>query len=176
MNTSLHSRTDTWEAELNRWLPLLGHRNWVVVADSAYPAQSSPGIETTVTGTDHIEVLEKTLGAIAECKHIRARVCIDAELQFVAEEDAPGVTEYRRKLKLLLRGLNTYELNHEQIISKLDECGKLFNVLIFKTTLNVPYTSIFLELDCGYWDDGAEKRLRESFTKGRESPGNGHHR
>jgi len=176
VNTSLHSRTDTWEAELNRWLPLLGHRNWVVVADSAYPAQSSPGIETTVTGTDHIEVLEKTLSAIAECKHIRARVCIDAELQFVAEEDAPGVTEYRRKLKLLLRGLNTYELNHEQIISKLDESGKLFNVLILKTTLNVPYTSIFLELDCGYWDDGAEKRLRESFTKGRESPGNGNHR
>jgi len=31
-------------------LPLFGHRNWIVVADSAYPAHSMPGIETIVSG------------------------------------------------------------------------------------------------------------------------------
>jgi len=38
-----------WRATLDDRLPLLGHRNWIVVADSAYPWQASAGIETIVT-------------------------------------------------------------------------------------------------------------------------------
>lgn len=34
-----------WKTALNRELPILGHRNWVVVADSAYPSQTAPGKE-----------------------------------------------------------------------------------------------------------------------------------
>ena len=35
-----------WEERLEAELPLLGHRNWIVVTDMAYPLQSAPGIET----------------------------------------------------------------------------------------------------------------------------------
>ena len=35
-----------WEQLLEERLPLFGHRNWIVVADAAYPAQCRPGIET----------------------------------------------------------------------------------------------------------------------------------
>ena len=37
-----------WEEVLKDRLQLYGHRNWLVIADSAYPAQSRPGIETIV--------------------------------------------------------------------------------------------------------------------------------
>jgi FHS family L-fucose permease-like MFS transporter len=151
-----------WEAALGRRLPLFGHRNWIVVVDSAYPAQSNTGIETIATGTGHIEVLEKTLKAIAECEHIRAKVLIDAELKLLTEEDAPGVTAYRHGLNQLLGDLNPGELDHDQIISKLDESGRSFRILIFKSTLTIPYTSVFLELDCGYWNADAERRLRST--------------
>ena len=147
---------------LGRRLPLFGHRNWIVVVDSAYPAQSNTGIETIATGTGHIEVLEKTLKAIAECEHIRAKVLIDAELKLLTEEDAPGVTAYRHGLNQLLGDLNPGELDHDQIISKLDESGRSFRILIFKSTLTIPYTSVFLELDCGYWNADAERRLRST--------------
>jgi hypothetical protein len=33
-----------WKQQLKDLLPLFGHRNWIVVADSAYPAQSRSGI------------------------------------------------------------------------------------------------------------------------------------
>jgi len=33
-----------WEDVLKDRLPLYGHRNWIVIADSAYPAQSSGGV------------------------------------------------------------------------------------------------------------------------------------
>jgi len=162
VSNKLHADTETWEAALTQRLPLLGHRNWIVVADSAYPAQSNAGIETIATGTGHIEVLEKTLKAIAECKHIRAGVLIDAELKLLAEEDAPGVTAYRQELNRLLGYLTPCELDHKQIISKLDESGRLFRILVLKSTLSIPYSSVFLELDCGYWNADAERRLRGS--------------
>jgi hypothetical protein len=41
-----------WQTKLQQELPLLGHRNWIVVVDSAYPWQTSPGIETVETGSD----------------------------------------------------------------------------------------------------------------------------
>ncbi|MCU0782363.1 MAG: hypothetical protein MUF04_14880, partial [Akkermansiaceae bacterium] len=39
-----------WEALLASELPRLGHRNFIVIADSAYPLQSAPGIRTVATG------------------------------------------------------------------------------------------------------------------------------
>jgi hypothetical protein len=154
-----------WESRFRSLLPLYGHRNWIVVADSAYPAQSNPGIETLFTGSDHTEVLKKVLDAIGASSHVRANVYLDAELKFAAEEDAPGVSALRNEITRLLTGKNTRELAHEEIIARLDQAGKLFRILILKSTLTIPYTSVFLELDCGYWGEEAEKRLRAVQAK-----------
>lgn len=154
-----------WELELNRLLPLFGHRNWIVIADAAYPAQSNPGIETIATGADHLDVLKTVLDEISGCGHIRVRFYIDEELKFVAGDDAPGVDKFRAELDQLLTACDRRELPHEQIISRLDQAGTLFRVLILKSTLRIPYTSIFLELDCGYWNADAENRLRALTPK-----------
>ena len=160
MNTSPVSEFESWESRLARMMPLFGHRNWIVVADAAYPAQSNTGIETLITGCDHVEVLESVLAAIAASGHVRANIYLDAELHQVTEEDAPGVSAVRREITEHLPAKNTRSLVHEKIITRLDEAGKLFRILIFKSTLKIPYTSVFLELDCGYWSEDAEKRLR----------------
>jgi L-fucose mutarotase/ribose pyranase (RbsD/FucU family) len=154
-----------WEDTLKRLLPLWGHRNWIVIADSAYPAQANQGIETIATGADHLQVLKATLGAIKKSKHVRANIYLDAELEMVADNDARGVTQYQQRLTQLIGNDETRVLPHDQIIAKLDESAKLFRVLILKSTLTVPYTSVFLELDCGYWSREAEDRLRSSIKK-----------
>lgn len=159
MTTNSGTETQTWEQRLQFLLPLFGHRNWIVVADSAYPAQSNPGIETIATGENHIRLLSNVLESIDEQHHVRANVYMDAELDRVPEKDAPGVSDLRAKLDRLL-GPNAHMLQHERIIAKLEESAKLFNVLILKSTLTIPYTSVFLELDCGYWNPDEEKRLR----------------
>ena len=159
-------RADTWEEVLRRRLPDFGHRNWIVVADSAYPEQSNCGIEAIATGSSHMDVLEKTLISIGECKHIRAKPYLDSELKHVSELDAPGVTEYRRQLDHILGNRDISRLEHEQIISKLDEAGKLFRVLILKSNFTIPCSSAFLELDCKYWNANAERRLRCSLASG----------
>ena len=153
-----------WEHQLNLLLPLFGHRNWIVVADSAYPAQSRLGIETVVSGAGQIEVARKVLDAIAASKHVRANIYLDQELEFVAEQAAPGVSEYRTQLADLLKTANATTMPHEQIIARLDQTAQVFRVLIIKTELTIPYTSIFFELDCGYWSAEARQRLRQAMA------------
>jgi D-ribose pyranose/furanose isomerase RbsD len=152
-----------WERKLKHLVPDFGHRNWIVVADSAYPAQSNPGIETWSTGEDHIAVLEKIVRLINESGHVRANIYMDGELDRVSEHDAPGVTDLKKALDRVLSGQNARFLPHEQIIAKLDQNAKFFRIAIFKSNLAIPYTSVFLELDCGYWNENAEKRLRDSL-------------
>jgi L-fucose mutarotase/ribose pyranase (RbsD/FucU family) len=152
-----------WEAQLSALLPLYGHRNWVVIADSAYPAQSKPGIETIVADSDQIHVVRTVLDAITSSRHIRANVYADRELGFVAENDAPGVTEYRKQLDALLANSCISYLPHEKIIAKLDQSAQVFRILVIKTEMTIPYTSVFFELDCGYWNAEAEQRLRQAI-------------
>jgi hypothetical protein len=52
-----------------------------------------------------------------------------------------------------------------EIIKRLDESSKLFNVILLKTDEILPYSSVFLELDCGYWDGDKEARLRQAIQK-----------
>jgi D-ribose pyranose/furanose isomerase RbsD len=152
-----------WMDKLAGYLPALGHRNWIVVADSAFPLQISPGIETIVTGEDHFAVLEKVLKAVDEAKHIRPKIWLDRELGSVTEDLAPGVDEVRRRLDEALKGRGAAPVLHADLIARLDEVGRTFKIVMVKTTLAVPYTSVFLELDCGYWGPDAEAKMREKM-------------
>jgi hypothetical protein len=159
---------EAWRGRLNALLPLLGHRNWIAVVDSAYPLQTSEGIETIETGGDQLDVVKKVLNRLATAQHVRPVVFTDAELKAVPEGDAPGVTYYRDSLSHLLEQIDSAEvqsLPHEEIISKLDDAGKTFHILVLKTRMTIPYTSVFIRLDCGYWTDEQEKRLRERMGR-----------
>lgn len=164
MTNSITFAATDWKTRLSSLLPLFGHRNWIVVADSAYPAQSKDGIETIVSGADQLHVVRHVLDAINSAGHIRANVYADMELAHVPEIDAPGIEGYRKELKEVLRSARVEHIPHEQIIAKLDQSAQVFRVLIIKTDMTMPYTSIFFELDCGYWNADAEQRLRESIA------------
>jgi len=138
--------TSNWKDILQDRLPLYGHRNWLVIADSAYPAQSKQAIETMVVDEEQVAVLEQTLAILGSCKHIQPIIYMDKELNFVSDDDAPGISSYRRELGALLKGHEVHTLPHEEIISTLDRVGDKFRVLLIKTNMRIPYTSVFLEL------------------------------
>ena len=164
MTGSITGQAHEWKQRLGDLLPLLGHRNWIVVADAAYPAQSNPGIETIVSGDDQIQVVRHVQDAITSSSHVRANVYADMELAHVPESDAPGIEDYRRQLVEALRGARVAYIPHEQIIQKLDQSAQLFRILLIKTDMTIPYTSVFFELDCGYWNIEAEQRLRQALA------------
>jgi hypothetical protein len=160
-----------WQEKVNEALPLLGHRNWIVVVDSAYPLQSSPGIETVETSADQLVVLDYVLDAIKSSKHVRPLVHTDSELRYVPESKASGVDQYRNDLQARLAGLHADSILHQKLIDQLNALGRDFHVLILKTTMTIPYTSVFLQLDCKYWSAEDEAGLRAKMNGASHEPG-----
>lgn len=155
---------ENWRARVAEEVPLLGDRNWIVIVDSAYPLQVAPGIETIETGAGQVEVLQTVLHAINRSIHVRPEATMDAELPLVPEDAAPGVTAYRNEIADLLHDYPVQSLPHEQSIARIDQQGAQFHILVLKTNMTIPYTSVFLHLYCKYWSDDDERRLRAKMT------------
>jgi hypothetical protein len=149
-----------WKAKVAAELPLLGHRNWILIVDSAYPLQTSPGVETIETNASQIDVIRYVLHAVNGSIHVRPEITMDAELPFVPDADAPGASAYRAQIAAVLKGYSVQSQLHDKIIAAIGETGSQFHVLVLKTTLAVPYSSVFIRLNCKYWGDDAEQRMR----------------
>jgi len=157
----------TWQEKFVKTLLVFGHRNWILIADSAYPAQSRSSIETLATGENQLDLVKAVLEAIETCNHIRANVYLDTEMQYISEQDVEGIDQYRKDLKNLLADQIQMSLPHDQLIAKLDEVAQMFHVLVLKSELTLPYTSVFIELECGYWSAEKENRLQQAIKLGK---------
>jgi len=152
-----------WKSDLDAKLKLFGHRNWIVIADGAYPQQSNPAIETISIETSQLEAIEFVSELIERSTHVNANIFVDKELDYVSEKNAKGIVNYRDGLNKILEGKIVKAVLHEEIIKELDTSAKLFNVLILKTNLTIPYTSVFFQLECGYWNARSEEDLRKNL-------------
>jgi hypothetical protein len=153
-----------WKTKVAESLPLMGHRNWILIVDSAYPLQTSPGVETIETNTNQLEVVGYVLNSIGTSIHVSPLIYMDSELPFVPEQDAPGVSAYRAQIATILQGNQVEQVPHAKLIAGVDDAGKLFHILVLKTNLTIPYTSVFIRLDCKYWTSEDEKRLRAKMA------------
>jgi len=153
-----------WQTILQQRLPLYGHRNWIVVADAAYPAYSQSGVETIVANQDLPSVVKYVARAIASSKHVRAAVFVDQELQFVQETDYPGVTALREAITHTFARNSLSTIPHAESISRIDDAAKTFRVLFIKTNTTIPYTSVFMRLDCGYLTDEVDKKIKDAMA------------
>ena len=128
--------------------------------DSAFPELIAPGVKTVI-GSDLGQVIE----AIRLAPHVRADAFLDSELDFLTDDLCPGVEDFKRLLDRKLEGVNRVSLPHDEIIAMVDESAKTFRVLIVKTPSLMPYTSLFLRLECGYWSADSEAALRARITR-----------
>ncbi|MFI3319350.1 MAG: hypothetical protein SNH01_01070 [Rikenellaceae bacterium] len=148
-----------WKKEFSDILPLLGHRNWVLVVDKAYPLQSADGIKYINSGQDIDVVLKEVIAMMDEASHVKPTIYTDKELtvlsQIGAKESAMVDT-----LNSIFEGREVQSLLHDMVFEKLDTASKLFNVVVIKTESTVAYSSVFFELDCGYWSAEKEQKLR----------------
>ena len=160
VSVSGHGATPDWNKQLVGTMPLLGHRNWILIVDSAYPLQTSPGVETIETNAAQLDVVRTVLSEIKNSIHVRPVVFMDAELPFISDSDAPGVSAYRSEIGELLHKSSVQSRRHETLISDIEETGKTFHVLVLKTIMTIPYTSLFIRLDCKYWSADQERNLR----------------
>lgn len=149
----------TWQQQFDEQLPLSGHRNWILVVDKAFPQQ--PGMHIINTNEKLLPVLDVVLKKIGGSTHVKPIVYNDAELQFITDSLAPGADAYKQQLQKTLGAFAAKPLLHDTVFVKMDAASKLFSITVLKTDEVIPYSSVFIELDCAYWGGDKEKQLRD---------------
>ena len=166
--TDAAKQTDTagkdWKKQFDQTLLLLGHRNWIIVADKAFPQQNAAGMEIINTNENLLTVLKYVLQQVNASAHVKPIIYQDKELSFITEGQANGVKQFINQSKQVFNGNPVQIILHDSVFTKLDEASKLFKVVVLKTNETIPYTSVFLQLDCAYWSGEKEKQLRTTMS------------
>jgi hypothetical protein len=155
----------SWKTEFNSLLPLLGHRNWILVVDKAFPLQTSQGLTIINTGEKLVPVLKYVLDQVDGSSHVQPALYHDAELSYLISEQVPGKDEFLSSVNQVLGNVIPVPILHDSVFIKIDAASKLFKVVVLKTEETIPYTSVFIELGCKYWNTENEKELRTRMGK-----------
>jgi len=142
---------------------MLGHRNWILVVDKAFPEQSSPGMRYIYVEEELLPVLKFVLDEIDASTHVSPVIYRDMELSYIIGEQVPGINDFRAESKKVLAERDVQTLLHDEVFRLLDQSSALFRVLVIKTRCTLPYTSVFIQLDCAYWNPQQEEELRTNI-------------
>ena len=155
---------DTWQQVLEKDLNLLGHRNWILVVDKAFPEQSSQGMKYIYVEQDLLPTLKYVLEQVESSTHVRPIIYSDKELSYIEEDQVTGIDAFKSEREKILAGREVNTLLHDDVFRLLDESSSLFRTLVIKTNCTIPYTSVFLQLDCAYWGSENEAVLRQKMS------------
>lgn len=153
-----------WQQQFADELPLLGHRNWIIVADKAFPELKAEGITYINTGNHLLPVLKEVLSAVEASGHVAPVLYRDKELHYITDGQSAGISAFRDSAAVVLKGAQVREMLHDSVFAKLDAAADMFRVVVLKTEEKLPYTSVLLELDCAYWNAEKEAALRKAIA------------
>lgn len=160
-------KENQWRGAVDRQAAQLGYRNWIVLAEASFPAQSRPGVRQVNAPVEVPEALDYVLHALEQTEDVRPQVYVTRELRSVENDFAPGIDELRKRIKASLHGHETTELDQQSLLTLLEDANRSFDVLVIRTQSALPYSSVFLELQPGYWDEASESRLRDRIARER---------
>lgn len=155
----------TWLLTIDQEVQKLGSFNWVIIAEPSFPALSRSGITTVTTPVSTTEALDGVLQSLDSHSHVRPRIHLTREAQFVTEHDTPGISHHRKNLNEVLDERSTQILTNNALNLLITDARKNYRILVIKTTTSLPYTSVFLELESGYWDGESETALRNRMRR-----------
>jgi L-fucose mutarotase/ribose pyranase (RbsD/FucU family) len=156
-----------WRHVLQEKLSVFGAGNMIVVADAAYPAQSSDGVEIIKAEGSQLEIVKAIADELSYSKLLNADPMTTSELASISEQDAPGISNYRASIGQLFAGQEVKTAALADLIAKVDKTSRTLKVLVIKTTSPLPYSAVFFHLTSANWSAAAEKRLRDSAAAGK---------
>ena len=155
--------SNNWKQIIDEKLPLLGHRNWILVVDKAFPQQNAAGMEYIYTNEELLPTLQYVLDKVNASSHVKPVIYRDKELTYLTEEQAKGVKSFTTASEKIFNGKPVQTLLHDSVFTKLAAASKFFKILVIKTNGTIPYSSVFLQLDCAYWNSDQEAALRSTL-------------
>lgn len=157
----------SWRDALAVQTAQLGYRNWIVIAEASFPAHSRPGVRQINANEEIPAVVDEVLRTLEQTEHVTPRIYVAREMRAVENDYAPGIDEFRKQLQGAMHAHETTELEQQSLMTLMEDTTKTFEVLVIRTTTALPYTSVFMELQPGYWSGDSEARLREQLDRQR---------
>ena len=167
LGCGMMDRGPAWQSAVDRQVGQLGYRNWVVIAEASFPAHSRAGVRQVTAAVDVPEAVDYVLKALERTETVRPQIHVCRELRSVENDFAPGMDELRKRLKGSLHGHEPMELDQQSLLTLIEDANRSFDVLVIRTQTALPYSSVFLELQPGYWDVESETRLRQRIERER---------
>lgn len=160
-------RKSEWQLAVDRQAAQLGYRNWIVIAEASFPAHSRPGVRQVAAPVDIPEAVDYVLNALEQTENVRPQVYVTREVRSVENDFAPGIDDLRKRIRNSFHGHEPTELDQQSLLTLLEDANRSFDVLVIRTQSALPYASVFMELQPGYWDSESESRLRDRIEQER---------
>ena len=157
----------SWQGAVDRQAGQLGYRNWIVIAEASFPAHNRPGLRQVTASVGVPEALDYVLNTLEQTQNVRPQIYLPREQRSVENDFAPGIDELRKQIQVSLHGHETTELEQQSLLTLMEDANRSFDVLVIRTNTALPYSSVFIELQPGYWDVDSESRLRERIERER---------
>ncbi|RJR08801.1 hypothetical protein C4588_05450 [Candidatus Parcubacteria bacterium] len=155
----------SWSKKFNSRLPVMGKDNWIIIGDAAHPSRRAIGIETIATRKSITSVLDYVLSGMDKTGHAGATAWISSELEKIPDRDAIGIAKVHQEIRRQLNNakITTKTAIEQEILKMIEAEAGDYNILVLKSDTQLPYTTVYLHLDCRYWDETREKRLRDAL-------------
>ena len=130
-------------------LPLARPGNWIVVAGPDSPFADLSNTERLALGEDHLESITTIAEAVLGTDHLRGVVYLAAELEFLTQADAPGISELRSELHSRLADFpleDVHQIPREEILALVEEAAVVRRVAVIETN-GPPHAAVVFALD-----------------------------
>jgi hypothetical protein len=150
---------------VEREVDALGIQNWIIVAESSFPVVTHGGVRTLVVDGEIPQIVDFIVNHLEKSETVTPSFNTARELSFVSNDRAPGIDYLREKLNKSLHGHQVRQMDNRSLILLAHSDASKYAVLVLKSKTSLPYSSVFIELDSGYWDRESEDRLRQEMKE-----------
>jgi L-fucose mutarotase/ribose pyranase (RbsD/FucU family) len=162
-----YQRSNGWRDALVAQTAQLGYRNWIVISEASFPAHSRAGVRQINANEEIPVVVDEVIRTLEQTEHVTPNIYVAREMRLLENDDAPGIDEFRKQLQHALHARGTTELEQQSLLTLMEDATKSFEVLVIRTNTALPYTSVFMELQPGYWNSDSESQLRDRIERQR---------
>jgi hypothetical protein len=74
------------------------------------------------------------------------------------------VSALRKKIATTFAVDQVSSTPHSDVMKTISEAGSIYRILFIKTTGTIPYSSVYIRLDCGYMSEDVERKIRNAMA------------
>ena len=154
-----------WRDDISVQANQLGYGNWIVITEASFPSYKQMGTRHLTVDRPIPEILDQVMRSLEKTEYVRPKIYLPIELDVMEDDFSPGIDAYRNELKRAFHGYEVTRAEQESLRILVYDDQRSLDVLVIRSNTALPYSSVFMKLEPGYWDGASESRLRRRMQE-----------